>query len=235
MKYVLAVVASLFASVALAAEPARQVAVSGNGSVDVSPDNANITISVVTTADSVKASMKANSTQMQKVMTLLKGEYSLKTEDLCTHNFSIYPQYDTDKDGKRMSISGWETINRLVINVKDISKAGDIMSSIGSLDKANSIRVDGIRFIVSDALRNSVLDKAREAAVNDAKNRAKLYAETAGAKLGEVIAIVEKTSYNHYADRAVTSSGRMEGAGGVPVSAGKSQVIVDIAVTFSLK
>lgn len=234
MKYVLALTAALFATSAFAAE--RQVAVTGMGSVDVTPDNANISVSVVTDATDAKASMKANTAKMQKVMTLLKGTYNIDDADLCTHGFGVYPRYNDQKFEDR-KIVGWETTNSLLITIKDTSKAGEVLASIGSIDKDSAIRVTNIRFVVSDKLRNSVMDKAREEAVLDAKARAALYVKTAGATLGDVIAIIEQGSHDPYyrtEGRALTSGGP-SGDRAVPLSAGKAKVTVNVAMTFSIK
>lgn len=238
MKYVLTLAAALFASTAFGADKSwdvRQVAVSGEGSVEVTPDNAYISISVVTDADTVKASMKSNNERMTKAITLLKGTHSIAEADLCTHGFAVYPQYSKDKeDGNYMKIVGWETANHLTITVKDVSKAGDIMGSLGEI---KSMRIDSIHFIVSEKLKDSVLDKAREAAVKDAKSRAALYAKAAGATLGDVVTIVEQGSGRspYYADRVVGEGMTSSGPGGVPVSRGVTKVKVNVAVTFLLK
>jgi uncharacterized protein YggE len=221
----------LFAALAISSVALADITVTGQGAVNVTPDNAVINITVRTDHKNMRGAVTFNAEETQKIMTLLKDTFKIHDSDLCTHTFSVNPNHDHDKEGKITKVN-FTAVNYLIITVRDTSKAGDILGSIGTLDKSNTININGINFVVSSTLRNSVLDQARKLAVRDACNRAKLYAREAGAKLGTVKNISEMGSHvPMYAGR--TSFSAMSESTSVPVSAGTAQVMVNVSVTFN--
>lgn len=209
----------------------RYITVSGTGSVAVTPDIATIDLAVVTSGKTAQDAVKTNTEQMKKLIASLV-RYSINNEDLCTHGFSI-KKYEKTKTNeyhianrivriKATTDEPYIASNGLIITIRDINKIGDVLNSITG-DYTN---INDVDFIVSDKLRTSVLDKARQLAVQDAQNRASLLVKSAGATLGDVRTITEQEVYTpRYS--SLSSS--------VPVSAGKTRVSVGVSITFSIR
>lgn len=220
---------SLITTLALCTTTTAQVTVVGQGTVTVTPDNATINVVVSTDNKNMRGAVTANAEETKKVVILLKEVY--KINDIQTHTFSVHPSHQRDANGK-ITKNNFVANNHITITVKDISKAGDILGAIGTLDdKNNTLQITGIHFTVSSDLRNSVLNQARKSAFLDAHTRAKLYAETAGKKLGDVKTITEIGSR---LDEDRTNFAMAESTT-VPVFQGSSRIIVNINAIFNFQ
>ncbi len=87
--------------------------------------------------------------------------------------------------------------------------------------------MSGIEFVVSQQSR--LLDQARAEAIADARRKAELYAQAAGAKLGRVIAITDEGATPP--PRPVMQALR---AGAVPVAPGEQTLRASVTVSYEL-
>ena len=85
-------------------------------------------------------------------------------------------------------MSGYTVSNQVRITVRDVKRLGEILDQAISLG-ANQMH--GIAFEVSTA--ETLKDDARKPAMQNARRRAEFYATAAGAQLGPVLRIAEKT------------------------------------------
>ena len=118
--------------------------------------------------------------------------------------------------------------NSVFITVRDISKLGEVLDKIVGFG-ANSI--GGIAFGVAN--RDAVENEARKLAMADAIAKAKLFAEAAGATLGEVMSISEQGGYQPYFEKRAAAP--MASAAPVPIEAGTESVSMQVSVTWELK
>ena len=96
--------------------------------------------------------------------------------------------------------------------------------------QAGGNQIHGIRFEMSD--RSEHYNQAREAAWENALDKAEQLAGMAGAELGPVVSISESTyTPVRYAERAMAFAAD----GGVPVEAGTETVQISLQVTWALQ
>jgi len=216
-----------------AAEEKRVVSVSATGTVEADPDNAVYSTGVVTEAATAREALDANSKQMVNVIDGLKG-LGIAARDIQTRNFNIQPRYANSKstssprgDGTPC-INGYQVTNALRIVVRDLKRLGEVMDKAVSLG-AN--QAGGIQFMVSKA--ETLLDKARKAAMDNALRRAKLYAEAAGAEVGKVLSISEQSQGQQ--PRPMAYARAAMAAETVPVESGTETLSAVVHVTYELK
>ena len=85
-----AAVLSTLAAPALAAGDVRQIVVNGEGSVDVAPDYAQITVGATTTGTVAKDVMAENSRAVADVIAAAKAE-GVEAKDIKTSSLTIFP------------------------------------------------------------------------------------------------------------------------------------------------
>lgn len=204
------------------AETAK-ITVTGQGSVQATPDMATVTLGVTSTGPTASEAMAANSKGIDAVIARLK-EAGIKSEDLQTSNLSLNPNWSNSSSGAS-EVSGYVASNMLTVRVRDLAGLGSVLD-VAITDGANTL--NGVNFGI--ATPRPLQDEARKAAVKDAVARASLLAEAAGGKLGRVIEMQEQQVFD--AQPAIFRADMS--AGKVPVEAGQLEMAASVTVTYEL-
>ena len=169
------------------AQPAldARVVVVGEGSVNVTPDHAQIDSGVSTRAKTVKEATEANA-KLMTVITSTLLESGVAQRDIQTSRFSIQPVYAPQEPRSEPKLSGYAVSNHVRVTIRQIDKIGEILDRLVS---AGATDVGGVAFLVTDP--SKALDEARKAAVADARRKALVYAQASDLKLGPVLWITE--------------------------------------------
>jgi uncharacterized protein len=157
------------AATAAAAQPALSaISVSGEASVSVAPDLAQVEGGVTSEAKTAREASDANNAAMGKVLLALKGA-GIDEKDYQTSRLSLQPQYAQATQGRTgvPQIAGYRASNRVTIKVRDVTKVAGV---IDTLVGAGANEVGGINFVVTQA--SKALDEARAKAVADARRKA---------------------------------------------------------------
>jgi uncharacterized protein YggE len=200
------------------------ISVTGEATVSVPPDRAEINGGVTTEAKTAHEASEANNVAMGKVLLGLKG-VSIAEKDIQTAQLSLQPQYAPNHAGPPLII-GYRATNRVTILVRDVTKVANV---IDMLVGAGANDIGGISFIVSTA--SKLLDDAREQAMADAQRKAEIYAKAAGVTLGSPLSISEAGSPGPMPFRKMV--GGM--AASAPVAQGEETLAVTVNVTWAIK
>jgi uncharacterized protein YggE len=228
MKYslaVAAVAATLLAAPALAQTvPPPAISVSGEATVSVAPDQAQIDGGVTSDGKTAREASEANNAAMGKVLLALKGA-GIEEKDYQTSRLSLQPQYAPNRTGSS-PITGYRASNRVTIRLRDVTKVANV---IDVLVGAGANDIGGINFTVSQPSKH--LDEAREKAVADARRKAEIFAKAAGVTLGEPLSISEEGA------PAPMFRGKMAApmAAGAPVAQGEETLSVTVGVSWAIK
>lgn len=206
--------------------PAARVIVTGDGSVAVPPDYAQITSGVTTRAKTAKEATDANSKAMAALNAALQQD-GIAQNDIQTARFSVSPVYGPPQPNGPPKLVGFSASNQLDIKVRQIGKVGELLDS---LIAAGATDAGSVEFLHSNT--SKALDQARQAAMADARRKAELYAQAAGLKLGPVAWITEAPGY-----APPTPMGRVRmlaASSPVPIAAGEDTLQVQITVGFEI-
>ena len=214
--------------------PFPRILVNAQGSVDVAPDMAILSLTVTREADTARDALDANSSAMGEVLAAMKAE-GIEARDLQTSGFSIYPRYSRPKantSGEREppEIIGYTVRNTLSVRVRDISTVGTV------LDKSVTLGVnEGGNIQFTNADPSAAIDQARTKAVKRAVAKANTLASAAGVKTGKILEISEQ----HYNPRPAPMMGeRMSmasSAKAVPVASGENTYSVTVNMSFAIE
>ena len=210
-----------------------RILVSGEGSVDLAPDMAVLTLTVTRQAETARAALDANSSAMKDVQTAMKTK-GIETRDLQTSGFSIQPNYfypPQQPSGKREppKIVGYTVRNSLTVRVRDISAVGDI------LDKSVSLGVnEGGNIMFTNDDPSEAITKARVKAMQHAIGKAKTLADAAGVKTGHILEISEQSFSPRPMPMARAEMAMGRSADSVPVTAGENTYKVTVNVSFAI-
>ena len=221
-------------SVSLMTDPAyaekisekRTISLSASGEVKVEPDLASISTGVTSEGETARDALNANTKAMKAVIDGLKSG-GIDARDIQTTNFSVSPRYQHFKDRRPPAITGYTVTNSVHIIVRDLKVLGGILDQVVTL---GSNKIGGIQFDVSNA--EELKDAARKQAVANALRKAKLYAEAAGAKVGEVLKITEQSHEISPRPSMMRTAIKAEAA---PIEAGSQTLSVRVQVTWELE
>jgi len=212
--------------------PPPRILVTGEGSVDIAPDMAVLTLTVTRQAETARAALDANSNAMTEVhKAMLKS--GIEKRDMQTSGFSIQPNYvypvprnSSEREPPR--IAGYTVRNSLTVRIRDIDAVGTI------LDQSVSLGVnDGGNIAFTNADPTAAIAEARARAVHDAIARADTLAEAAGVKKGRLLEISEQ-SYNPRPVPMVEMAMSRAADAAAPVAAGENTYKVSVNVAYAI-
>jgi uncharacterized protein YggE len=217
---------TLLAAPALAqTAPPAMISVTGEATVSVAPDLAQIDAGVTTGAKTAREASEANNAAMGKVLLALKGA-SIDEKDFQTSRLSLQPESAPNRTSGPPTIVGYRASNRVTIRLRDVTK---VASVIDTLVGAGANDLGGINFTVSQA--SKLLDEAREQAIADARRKAEIYAKAAGVTLGAPLSISEGGAPGPIAYRKMAAGM----AASAPVAQGEETLQVTVSVAWAIK
>ncbi|MEM7177267.1 MAG: SIMPL domain-containing protein [Pseudomonadota bacterium] len=215
----------LVAAQTVAAEPPATLRVTGTGTVTVVPDQAQVSLGVVTIGATAAEAMAANSPKVKAIIDLLKQK-GVAPADIRTSNLSIQPRYNNRQDGQAPTIAAYQVSNMVDAKISDLADLGGILdAAIG----AGATNVNQLTMGYSD--QDGAMDKAREAAVKDAIARAGLIAEAAGVTLGPILSIDDGAGGSPGPGPMLARSTAMEA---VPIEAGSTGITARMTLVWQI-
>jgi uncharacterized protein YggE len=207
----------------------RTIAIVGHGEAKFAPDLAIITLGVLNSATTAREALDANNAAMNSVMTGLKSA-GIAPNDMQTSNFTISPRYDFGQDNRQPPrVVAYDVSNTVTITVRKLDTLGAVLDQTVS---QGSNQINGIMFSASDP--GPAQDEARKAAVADAKRKAKLFADAAGIRLGDILSLSEVIS-NPQPVPTYRKTMQADAASAVPIAQGEQSVAVDVNLVWKIE
>lgn len=200
------------------------VTVTGEATVEATPDMATISLGVTTEGQTAAEAMTANSKALQAVIERLKAA-GIEDRDLQTSNLSLNPNWVGYDSGSTPKIAGYVASNMLNVRVRALDGLGSVLDA-SIADGANTL--NGISFDLAEP--RPAQDEARKAAVADARARAALLVEAAGGKLGKIVSITENSGYGSPMPMFKSDAA----AAPVPVASGQIGLSASVTISFEI-
>jgi uncharacterized protein YggE len=213
----------------------RTISIEGHGEVIAAPDTAFITSGVTSQGDTARAALDANTAAMNELIATLKAA-GIEARDIQTSGFSVNPNYvysdARDANGYTLppKINGYQVYNTVTVKVRDLPSLGAV------LDKAVTVganTISGVSFSVADP--SDLYDEARKAAFADAREKAELYAATAGVELDSIRSIHEAQGFAQPPQPYMMEAmARDVASSPVPVEAGELTFSINVSVSWDI-
>lgn len=167
-----------------------ELAVVGEGKMEAIPDvaqvQAGITVNDMKTVDEVQGFInKVNNTIIEAMKKL-----GIEKDDIKTSNYAISPSYNNE--GGADDITGYNGNVTITIKTTNPQLVSQI---IEEATKAGANEIRGVDFSIEKP--EDYREKARDAAIKNAKEQAEKLAKKLGIKLGKVVNIVESSPDNY--------------------------------------
>ncbi len=204
---------------------------SGYGVASGVPDIVVLSLGVEATATTVSEARDAAARAFDAIVAALRSA-GVADDDIRTTQFSVYPRYDYRSDSQQLI--GFQVSNSLSVTVRDIDGAGDVVDR--AVEAGGDLtRIHGVSFQVEDTA--ALEREARISALQDAVDKADLYAEQLGVSRGALISVSESGS-DPYPFAVAESRMAFDSAMAAPSTeffAGELEVSVRVQVVFGIQ
>src|SRR5689334_5813640 len=146
--------------------PGTAITVTGDGTVDATPDRASFDFGVTTQGATAAAALDGNASQARAIIDALK-KAGLESSDIQTTQVSLWPQ--TSSNGTR--IVGYQASNSVQVTA-GLGRSGAL---VDAAVRAGANNVDGPNLDTAD--KSSLYDQALKQALADAKGKAQALAD----------------------------------------------------------
>ena len=195
------------------------ITVTGNGTVDATPDRASFDFGVTTNGATAAEALSRNASQARAIIDALK-KAGIASSAIQTTQVSLWPQ--TSSNGT--VITGYQASNSVQVTAA-LGKSGALVdAAVG----AGANNVDGPNLDTADT--SSLRNEALKQALGEAKGKAQAIAEAAGLTLGAPLTVRE----GGQATPIVYAAGLEAPARAAPpIEAGTQKIQASVTVTYS--
>ncbi|HZO62789.1 MAG TPA: SIMPL domain-containing protein [Gaiellaceae bacterium] len=197
----------------------HSIVVVGAGAVTTVPDRAQVSFGVTTDARTASAALRANATEMAKVIAAVKAQ-GIAAADIRTDLVSLSPRTNQNGD----AVVGYTATNSVTATLRSIAKVGP---TIDAAVDAGANQVSGPNLVRSDA--TSIYRAALRAAIANARGKAQTIAAASGLHLRRITDVSESSSAPSPQPLAAKAA-----ADSTPVEPGSTQVEAAVTVTFAV-
>src|SRR3989344_5888136 len=226
-------------------EPFNTITVTGTGEAAVVPDVAQIDFTVSEQSATVGEAQTKSTERVNAALAYLKQQ-GIDEKDVKTTYYAVNPRYEYDNQtcGYGMPcppsgpprIVGYEASQAVQVKVRDTAKAGQVLEGLGSLGVQN---ISGPNFAVDD--EDAVRALAREEAIKEAREKAKVLAKQLGVRLGKTVSFYENEGQYPmpygYGKGGMAMDAAMESrvsAVAPTLPAGENETSVSVSITYEI-
>lgn len=172
--------------------------VRGEGEVLAKPDIGTFSFSVLAQADDAATAQSESATAINEIVAYL-AEAEVEEKDIKTENYNLNPRYRYEEQvcpansfcpPSEPIIDGYEVSQMVTVKVRNLDQAGDLISGVGERGATN---ISSLQFTIDD--ESELKATAREAAIADAQEKARILAEDLGVDIERMVSYYEEEGY----------------------------------------
>ena len=204
------------------------LSVSGSGSVQSAPDQAAVTLGVVTRGATAGEAQQENAAKATAIREALRT-LGIEDKDVKTEEYNFRPEYS--REGNERVIVGYVASNTIRVRVRDVAAVGDVIDAVLS-NGANTIH--SLDFSIRDT--NALRQKALESAVKDAREKADAIARALGKSIVGVHHVSENTGafQPRQSNMMLMTKSADAMAESTPIDGGTLSMTADVHIDFIL-
>lgn len=163
------------------AEAIPSLTVSGQASVSIAPDRAEVGVAVESRARTAAQAASDNARIQSSVLDALR-RLGVTGAQVQTRNVQVSPEFQYPREGGRPTLTGYVARNEIQVKLSDLTKIGPVLdAALGQ----GATQISGPHFTLAnpDSARREALDAAVRKALADAQ----VIARAAGVRVGRIL------------------------------------------------
>jgi len=222
----------IFSKSVLASEGVNKVTVSGECTLQITPDRGSV-IFVASHLEPLAKTAIAKSTELYEKLRVELKKSGVKNLELASTEYSVQERKEWENN-KSVS-KGFEARLGLKATTTDVAAMGDLMAlaAMVGVKETHSMQIT-----LSESKSLEEKKKCLNIAAQNAKEKAETLVKSLGAKLGKVIQIIESGAIQPPSPGPVFEKAMMraDAGSGAPMIEGRKQVIhLSVDVTFAIE
>lgn len=211
------------------------ITVSGKGEVLATPDIATFSFGVTEEASTVEIAQKNATDKMNTILDYVKKS-GVDEKDIKTTSYNIYPRYDylsSGMYGGKQVLAAYVVSQTIEVKVRKLTDSGKLLSGVGEFGATN---VSGLTFTQDN--QDALVREARDKAIADARDQAKVLAKSLGVSLGDITSFYESGNNPgpiYYAKSAAMGMGGGDTAPTPQVPTGENKIVSNVTITYEIK
>lgn len=173
------------------AQAPREICVTGRAEVAVVPDQIVWEIFIKDVHKDLTTAKHSNDIRALALLDTAE-KLGIDKSDVRTDASAIDVQYDTDKDGNDRTIRNYSVTRNVTVLERDLTKYDQLFEALCTTARAE------ISITPQCSKLAEIELAARKKAVEDARSKAEVMANVAGAKLGKVLSISDSRRFGHF-------------------------------------
>ncbi len=218
--------ASTWQGTATTSSARTTIRATGEAVIPARPDQAQLSLGVVTQAATAQVAVAQNARQLEDVLARLRKHLGDKAE-IRTSGYAVTPDYRYPRDGGRPEITGYTASNIIEIRTQKLAEVGAVIDAAAQ-SGANTIH--GLHFMLRDD--RAARAQALQEATRKARAHAEAMAAAAGLKIVRVLAIEQGEAHWIRPVREMRLAAAAETAAPpTPVEPGAVEIRVNVVLT----
>lgn len=167
----------------MAEDEARTITVSGNGSAEVEPDRAMLSMSISVQKKTLAAAQQGVADVTNKVLAMT-DQFKIDRSQVDTTGATVRPDYRWNRDTEQQVFLGYTATRQITIEIADFERLGEIMEAAVAtgVNNVSPPQLDSSK-------RRETYRQALARAADDARDNAQQLAASFGGKLGKALQV----------------------------------------------
>lgn len=210
----------------------NSITADGTARLYVQPDQAQLTLEVVTQGNTVDLVSQENNKKMKAITEAVKG-LGVADMDIKTTSYNLYPTYNYEVQPNE--IVGYELRQSINVTIKDLTKTDNIIAA-STTNGANSI--SSLNFEVKD--RDKYIAQLREEAVSKAKQKLEELQDLVGFDVIKITSYYEYEVNDYYypvygKGMAMSEAAYNTTPTDISVQAGSEELVFKVEIGYEIK
>lgn len=216
------------------------ISVSGKGEIVAKADIATFDFNVIEESANVSDAQNKAAEKINNIIKFLKNN-GIEEKDIKTINYNISPRYNYIKPNEKTAVFppvrdnrvliGYEVNQGIEVKIRKIDSAGAILSGVGNLGASN---VSGLNFSIDE--EDKLKKEARELAIEDAREEAKVLAKGLGVKLVRIVNFSESGYFPIYREKFSADAMAVGGASIIPeIPTGEDKITSQVNIVYEIR
>lgn len=205
--------------------PPAFIKVSGEARINVSPDQAEISIGVVAKARTAQEASDQGAQRQEAVISHLRHTLGANA-DIKTLTYSLNPSYVYENEGSQPTITGYTSSNTVLVRLTNIMQIGKV---IDIATESDSHSFQYLRYIVKNE------EAVRMQALREASTNARIKAESIATALGLRILRISQVEEPLPKSEVGFTSGFVEARGSASTPAELGTIDIRASVTLTVE
>lgn len=215
----------------------NSITVQGDSEVFAAPDIATVSFGVQATDKDVKSAQ----TKVEAIVSKAVGSLAtvgVDKKDVQTTYYNANPQYEWSKCVdincvNNQKLVGYQVNETITVKIRNLDKVSDVLGVVGAAGVSD---IQGPNFDIED--RDALMQKAREEAIKEAKDRAKVLANDLGVNLGRIVQFYDNSSGGpmpYYATKSVAMDAGESTPVAPSIEQGQNRIYSSVSIVYKIK